>query len=321
MSLYSYPRQSRSGCGKVVFRSAKERPFAERKATLRLFQPPTGIILARATYSSLNEKHRRRYAAVEATKLGRGGHCRIVDLLGCDHKTIRRGFEDLKDPPDLRDFRVSRECRRVAFTLTEVLVVISIIGMLMALLLPAAMQAREAARRNQCANNLRNVGLAVQGEMNAKKRLPASGNFSTKGVPFHDWVVNVLPYIERSDILAQWRFDQPSNQPPNSPLAATHLEVLVCPDDNAAQNGDAKINYLANGGFGWTMPVDCPSVGSPSAGSGAGNIQPFDYNGNGVTCPTNPAQDNSRGNTCGNCTTAKRCFGPSPCSRSSIVAR
>ena len=172
----------------------------------------------------------------------------VLAWLGIAHR--RRGAS-----PQHAGSAVPAPGARDGFTLMEILVVISIIGMVMALLLPAVMQAREAARRNQCANNLRNVGLAVQGEMNAKRRLPASGNFSTKGVPFHDWVVNVLPYIERSDILAQWQFDQPSNQPPNSPLAATRLEVLVCPDDNSAQDGDAKINYLANGGFGWTMPV------------------------------------------------------------------
>lgn len=177
--------------------------------------------------------------------------------------------------------------RRRALSLMEVLVALSIVGMLAALLLPAVQQARETARRNDCANNIRNVAFAVQGEMNAKRRLPASGNFSTSGTPFHDWVVEILPYIERSDISKLWRFDQPSNQPPNSPLALTHIKVLTCPNDNLTSD-PASLNYLANGGFGWTMPVDCPSVGS-----GSSNIQPFDYNGNGVTCPQNAAQDNS----------------------------
>ncbi len=182
-------------------------------------------------------------------------------------------------PPPIR--------HRAGLTLMELLVVISVIGMLMALLLPAVQRAREAARRNQCANNIRNLGLAVQGEMNAKRRLPASGNFSTKGVPFHDWVVNILPYIERADLIGQWRFDQPSNEPPNAPLGTIAIGALTCPDDTATGSA-ARLNFLANGGFGWTEPVDCPSVGSS-----ASSPQPFDYNGNGVTCATNAAQDGS----------------------------
>jgi hypothetical protein len=60
-------------------------------------------------YESLSEKDRRRYAAIEAAKLGRGGHRYLVDLLGCDYKTIRRGLDDLKNPPDLPRGRVRKK--------------------------------------------------------------------------------------------------------------------------------------------------------------------------------------------------------------------
>jgi hypothetical protein len=60
-------------------------------------------------YESLNEKDRRRYAAIEAAKLGRGGHRYLVGLLGCDYKTIRRGLDDLKDPPDLPRGRIRKK--------------------------------------------------------------------------------------------------------------------------------------------------------------------------------------------------------------------
>ena len=63
----------------------------------------------KALYESLNEKDRRRYAAVEAMKLGRGGHRYVVELLGCDYKTIRRGCEELKDPPDLPRGRIRKK--------------------------------------------------------------------------------------------------------------------------------------------------------------------------------------------------------------------
>lgn len=60
-------------------------------------------------YDSLNEKDRRQYAAVEAAKLGRGGRRYLVGLLGCDYKTIRRGLDELKDPPELPRGRVRKK--------------------------------------------------------------------------------------------------------------------------------------------------------------------------------------------------------------------
>jgi hypothetical protein len=60
-------------------------------------------------YESLNERDRRRYAAIEARKLGHGGQSYIKRLLGCDFKTLRRGLADLKDPPDLPSGRVRKK--------------------------------------------------------------------------------------------------------------------------------------------------------------------------------------------------------------------
>jgi len=60
-------------------------------------------------YESLNEKDRRRYAAVEADKLGHGGQAYIVQLLGCDHKTLQRGLEDLDHPPELPPGRIRKK--------------------------------------------------------------------------------------------------------------------------------------------------------------------------------------------------------------------
>ena len=63
----------------------------------------------RALYESLNERDRRRYAAVEADKLGYGGQIYISALLGCDHKTMQRGLEELDHPPDLPPHRVRKK--------------------------------------------------------------------------------------------------------------------------------------------------------------------------------------------------------------------
>ena len=60
-------------------------------------------------YHSLNERDRRRYAAIEADKLGYGGQAYISQLLGCDHKTLQRGLDDLDHPPNLPPGRIRKK--------------------------------------------------------------------------------------------------------------------------------------------------------------------------------------------------------------------
>src|SRR5262249_54432616 len=92
---------------------------------------------------------------------------------------------------------------RGAFTLVELLVVIAIIGILIALLLPAVQAAREAARRSQCQNNLKQIGLALHGYHDTYKVFPI-GMLSAIG---NAWSGNMLPYIEGNTSFAQFRFD------------------------------------------------------------------------------------------------------------------
>ena len=63
----------------------------------------------KSLYESLNEKDRRQYAAIEANKLGFGGQTYIVQLLGCDYKTLRRGLAELDNPPDLPPGRIRKK--------------------------------------------------------------------------------------------------------------------------------------------------------------------------------------------------------------------
>ena len=113
-----------------------------------------------------------------------------------------------------------RRIRLCAFTLVELLVVIAIIGVLVGLLLPAIQAVREAARRAECQNKLKQIGLAVQNHLDAKKVFPTGGdsysptitNFVSGGIangPNRQglgWGYQVLPYLEQN---ARKRFDQP----------------------------------------------------------------------------------------------------------------
>ena len=169
------------------------------------------------------------------------------------------------------------------FTLVELLVVITIIAMLMALLLPAVMSARGAARRTQCKNNLRNISLAMIQEADAKRRFPASGNFAVAGPGvYHNWAVTLLPWLEHREIYERWDFQRSYNEPPNSDLTSLKLPILLCPDDDTTAEDVGTLSYVVNGGFGWTIPWDCPAVFHIVLGQWG---QPIDLNGNGISCP------------------------------------
>jgi prepilin-type N-terminal cleavage/methylation domain-containing protein len=90
--------------------------------------------------------------------------------------------------------------QRRGFTLVELLVVIAIIGVLVALLLPAIQAAREAARRTQCINNLKQVGIAVQNYHDARKSLPPNRVLDGN----QTWSILILPYMEKTQIADLW---------------------------------------------------------------------------------------------------------------------
>lgn len=109
-------------------------------------------------------------------------------------------------------------CRqRAAFTLVELLVVITIIGILIALLLPAVQAAREAARRSQCINNLKQIGLAMHNYEQVHRRLPLCNAYRTPRM-HRSWMVGILPYLESGTIYNQMdqRYDQILTTAPQS---------------------------------------------------------------------------------------------------------
>jgi prepilin-type N-terminal cleavage/methylation domain-containing protein/prepilin-type processing-associated H-X9-DG protein len=164
------------------------------------------------------------------------------------------------------------------FTLVELLVVIAIIGILVALLLPAIQSAREAARRSQCINNLKQLGVALHNYHNTHKKLPVGAYSCCWGT----WQMAVLPFIEEQQLADLYQFipkskpyfddryryynrpeDAPGLNPPmrNYEVTSKRIATLTCPSDEPqvasgypnAHDGITFHNYVAN--FGNTNHV------------------------------------------------------------------
>ena len=143
--------------------------------------------------------------------------------------------------------------RRRAFTLIELLVVIAIISVLIALLLPAVQSAREAARRIQCVNNLKQFGLAIHNYVSANTAFPSGVVFNSKVSPCTapnfgsncqntTWFVLTLPYIEGGTLFNTFNFSIGSEGPMyisgypyaysvNSTILTTRIAFFQCPSD------------------------------------------------------------------------------------------
>jgi prepilin-type N-terminal cleavage/methylation domain-containing protein/prepilin-type processing-associated H-X9-DG protein len=178
---------------------------------------------------------------------------------------------------------------RRGFTLIELLVVISIIGVLVGLLLPAVQSAREAGRRAQCQNNMRQLVLALNAFASRKNAYPAAGTFfedpatitsqnplasvlylaqgsGTTGVTqavaqraAYSWLIDIVGDLDQQDIANNWSKDLPywytTNLDPtdNSTIPNAQLQkslgILRCPDDNNYTTNEGNLSYVVNGGF------------------------------------------------------------------------
>lgn len=128
--------------------------------------------------------------------------------------------------------------KRKGFTLIEMLVVISIMGVLMSLLLPAVQAAREAARRATCMNNLKQLADGVQVFRGAELRF--YGYHERVGGRPVPWTVKILNHIEKKNVYERW-FNNPGNRP------TPFISLYWCPSSNKPQSG-SSLSYVANAG-------------------------------------------------------------------------
>jgi len=212
----------------------------------------------------------------------------------------------------------SLRVRRQGFTLIELLVVIAIIAILIALLLPAVQKVREAAARTQCANNMKQLGIAMHGYHDVNNNFPAGYilNFPSASPPLKftstSWALDLLPFIEQDNIYRQWNRDapfatnlsggagsvavegnifstttyNPAATNNNVPLGMTVISTFVCPSvPDDPQTRTQKNAYDATLIVDSILPGGVPAPpGSPfKIGTFTFNAAPTDYIGiNGI---------------------------------------
>jgi prepilin-type N-terminal cleavage/methylation domain-containing protein/prepilin-type processing-associated H-X9-DG protein len=165
--------------------------------------------------------------------------------------------------------------RHRAFTLIELLVVIAIIAVLIALLLPAVQSAREAARRTQCVNNLKQMGLALHNYHDAMSIFPpgyiAASQFidgETDTAPGWSWASMILPQLDQAPLYSSINVWLPIQAPANTTGTQTLLSAFLCPSDQLPSTR----TFPVTDGLGNTVATVAPSSYAASTGSDAADV-------------------------------------------------
>ena len=144
--------------------------------------------------------------------------------------------------------------RRGGFTLIELLVVVAIIGVLIALLLPAVQKVRETSNRVRCLSNLKQMAIAAHHYHDSNGRLPGAVEISGAGGRYTTLFVELLPFIEQQPLYSQWNFTNPGANYTGSPSrAGMAIKTYVCPAAPLEPNPPASLpyaltTYAGNGG-------------------------------------------------------------------------
>jgi prepilin-type N-terminal cleavage/methylation domain-containing protein/prepilin-type processing-associated H-X9-DG protein len=178
--------------------------------------------------------------------------------------------------------------RRRGFTLIELLVVIAIIAVLIALLLPAVQAAREAARRIQCVNNLKQMGIALHGYHDALSVFPpgyiAAGRFvdgETDTSPGWSWASMILPQLDQAPLYAAINVNLPIQAAANATAVSTAVAAYLCPSDQPPPGG----TFAVTDGLGNTVATVAPSSYAACTGNDQADVAlglNFDGLGNGL---------------------------------------
>jgi type II secretory pathway pseudopilin PulG len=179
-----------------------------------------------------------------------------------------------------------------AFTLIELLVVIGLVAVLVALILPAVQQARESARRTECASRVRQLALALHSYHDMHRIFPINygyGPYSSdnRGA---SWLQLILPHVEQGNLYARLQFGAPLSDPANTEVARTVVPVFICPSDSnpGAMTFRSNVpglwgvqNYKACAGSNWEWGPFSPVVST--VGRNANNPDGLDHC-NGLMC-------------------------------------
>ncbi|HEY3963023.1 MAG TPA: DUF1559 domain-containing protein [Planctomycetaceae bacterium] len=145
----------------------------------------------------------------------------------------------------------SRSARKTSLFFIVGLGIAGVVGFLIvclgipaALIIPATQQAREAARRSQCKNNLKQIGLALHNYQDVHGAFPPAFVADANGKPMHSWRVLILPYLDQAPLYKEYNFSEPWDGPNNSRLLSRMPRVYSCPS-YSGPGGDTSTGYAA----------------------------------------------------------------------------